>query len=247
MGMNYRTFADMAALIRANIHRIPRVDAVVGIPRSGMIAASMIATLTNQKLKSTNDLGSGTIDSILLVDDSVAGGTTMATALYQIQDWHPHAKITTLAVFVKPESAIGDIFFEVVPCPRVFEWNWHRSKYLTGAILDIDGVISTPTTPGEREKGTLLYRPARRPLALATGRHEYERDVTTDWLAKYDLDTITLYMSNPCQKAQETKVRACEVLKPKWFVESSLHQAEYIHAKTGLPVLCVDANKLICS
>ncbi len=249
--MNYRTLADMAAVIRANIHRIPRVDCVVGIPRSGMIAAGMIATLTNQKLQTVSQLGGRQHDSILLVDDSVADGKTMCEMFHRARAWNPHAVITTLAVFVKPESPKQDVALEVVPGPRVFEWNWHRSKYLHQAVLDIDGVISTETLPGEREKGTLLYRPARAPLALATGRREYERDETTEWLRQHNIQYGRLFMTDlPADVlggkfAKVTKVKACEVAKPTWFVESNIHQAEYIRAHTGLPVLCVDANRML--
>lgn len=249
--MNYRTLADMARLIRANIHSIPRVDCVVGIPRSGMIAASMIATLTNQKLLSVSQLGSCQYKSILLVDDSVADGATMCEMFHRVRAWHPEANITTLAVFVKPNSPLPEMYFETVPGPRVFEWNWHRSKYLGVAILDIDGVISTETLPGHREKGVLLYRPARNPLALATGRREYEREETTRWLRRHDIEYGRLFMTDvPAyvqggKMARATKVKACEIAKPRWFVESNIHQAEYIRANTGLPVLCVDSNVML--
>lgn len=243
--MNYRTLADMAALIRSNIHRIPRVDCVVGIPRSGMIAAGMIATLTNQKLRTLSQLGGATLESILLVDDSIAGGETMQHALKWAMEWNPKATITTLAVFIKSVTHQPNIYFELVPGPRVFEWNWHRSKYLPSAILDIDGVISTPTNPGEREKGRLLYRPARAPLALATGRWECDRDATTNWLRQNGIEYGRLFMSGEARRGQETKVQACELFKPKWFVESSAFQAEYIRARTRLPVLCVDSNVML--
>lgn len=243
----------MAAVIRANISRIPRVDCVVGIPRSGMIAASMIATLTNQTLR---DISRGHViyNSILLVDDSIADGTTMREMVQHMQVLQPKATIITLAVYVKPNPALrlADIHLEVLPGPRVFEWNWHRSKYLRDAIMDIDGVISTETTPDYREAGKLLYKPARAPLALATGRREYEREVTTEWLRKHDVNYGRLFMTDLPENAhgggwtaRKTKVKACEIAQPKWFVESNIHQAEYIKAHTGLPVLCVDSNVML--
>ena len=42
--MQYRTIADLSALVRANIHKVPHdIDIVVGVPRSGMLPAMMIA------------------------------------------------------------------------------------------------------------------------------------------------------------------------------------------------------------
>lgn len=243
--MNYRTLADMARLIRANIARIPRVDAVVGIPRSGMIAASMIATLTNQKLAMLKEVVWQEVKTVLLVDDSIAGGTTMMRAVASI----PYTNVKTLAVFVKPEilkaeSATPDIWLEEVPGPRVFEWNWHRSKYLPQAMLDIDGVISTETRPGERN-GSILYRPAREVLTLATGRKTDEREETEKWLAEQNVRYRHLFMSPIGQRARETKLQACEQMRPTWIVESNIRQAEWLRARTGLPVLCVDENRMM--
>jgi hypothetical protein len=234
----------MAMLIRANIHRIPRVDMIVGIPRSGLIAASMIATLTNQKLEPLELAPYWQGLHILLVDDSMAGGETMRCALGAFNN----CKVTTLAVYIKPNTLPApDIHFEVVPSPRVFEWNWHRSKYLTSALMDIDGVISTETQPGEREKGQLLYRPARKVLALATGRKIDEWQETVEWLKKHEVKYGGLFLTPLGEKARDTKVDAIHEMKPTWVVESNIYQAEWIHARTGLPTLCVDANRLISS
>ena len=49
--MQYRTFSDLSTLIRRNIHRVPHdIDIIVGIPRSGMIPAYMIALYLNKRV-----------------------------------------------------------------------------------------------------------------------------------------------------------------------------------------------------
>ncbi len=243
--MQYRTFSDMAALIRANVSNIPKVDMVVGIPRSGMIAASMIATLTNQRLHSLNEMGAAEYGSILLVDDSVGGGETMAQAVMLLHSWHPKAKLITLAVYVRSILNMPEIYFEHIPGPRIFEWNWFRSKYLKDAVLDIDGVISTESSVGMRDQAKLLYRPARRVRAVATGRKWCDRHVTREWLKKHDVKYGDIRMAGLLEKGRDVKVRAIKELSAKWAVESNIHQAEYIRVHANVPVLCVDANRLL--
>ena len=49
--MNFRTISDLNKTINDNLHRIPQdIDIVVGVPRSGMLAASIISLLLNLPL-----------------------------------------------------------------------------------------------------------------------------------------------------------------------------------------------------
>lgn len=49
--MRYISVAELDNTIRNNLHRIPHdVDFVIGIPRSGIIVASIISTLINVPL-----------------------------------------------------------------------------------------------------------------------------------------------------------------------------------------------------
>ena len=53
MIMQYRTIRDLSDLIRRNLWKIPHdIDLVVGVPRSGMLPASMIALYLNTKFTS---------------------------------------------------------------------------------------------------------------------------------------------------------------------------------------------------
>lgn len=227
--MNYRTLADMSRLIRANLHRIPRLP-VVGIPRSGLMAACMIATLKNLPLDKSQK-------EVLLVDDSVSGGETFA----MWKKLYPNA--ITLAPYVKPSSPKPDIWFEEIPGPRVFEWNWAKHQYTRRAVLDIDGVISTETKPGERN-GSLLHWPAKEVLALATGRKEEEREVTECWLAKHNIRYKHIYFSTTERGARQTKLLALQETKASWMVESNYQQAQWLRAHSGRPVLCTDTNQM---
>lgn len=237
--MHYRTLADMAAAIRANIHRIPRLP-VVGIPRSGMIAASMIATLKNVPLWPLGIVGA----PCLLVDDSVSGGEQMAKA----KSMMPNCDLTTLAVYVKPDSPKPDIWLEEVSGPRVFEWNWAKHMYMKWAVVDIDGVLC-PDGDGHDAShclnAPLLYWPKREVLAIATGRKEDKREITEHWLAKHNIRYRRIYFSTKERGAIRTKTLAVKETGAAWVVESSIRQAEKIRDLTGRHVLCTDANVML--
>lgn len=228
--MQYRNSTNLSSLIRANIHRIPRVDAVVGIPRSGMLPATLIATLTDQPLLCVSELFKSSFPlkpkhggrwenmdwpgTILLVDDSISGGQTFARIDQQIRLKHPQAFITKLAVFRKPQSPDICISFETVPGPRVFEWNWFRHPLIKKAVFDIDGVICTETEKVKdwtdlaavraiRERAEPLWIPKYEVLALATGRRECEREWTEAWLAKHGVRYGKLYMTDGVYNTEE--------------------------------------------
>jgi adenine/guanine phosphoribosyltransferase-like PRPP-binding protein len=104
--MNYKSISDISTCIRSNIHKIPQdVDLIVGIPRSGLLAGSVLALhlnipivdlvgfVENRKIKygrtrSIRNPGLITptdANHILIVDDSVWSGKSMATAVKMIE------------------------------------------------------------------------------------------------------------------------------------------------------------------
>lgn len=103
--MNYQSYADMADVIRLNLWKIPTdVDVIVGVPRSGMIAALMIAELLNKPCASLCPSGEysmvrgGTRETmtrtvsygkLLLVEDVVNTGGSLARALQSWTERHP--------------------------------------------------------------------------------------------------------------------------------------------------------------
>jgi hypoxanthine phosphoribosyltransferase len=268
--MNYRNLQDISKLIRANLKVIPReIDAVIGIPRSGMIAASMIATLMNKPLSEASTFFAGrmwaqrgnshTVKSdglFLIVDDSISGGQTMKYIESSLRGVHRQARFLTLAVYRKEQSPMMTNYtFETVPGPRVFEWNWHRHHYLKSAQLDMDGVICHDPTKEDQvdEKSFRIFASSAKPLflpkypvkAIATGRHEYLRGETELWLEEHGVRYGKLFMSTPERGATHTKIAAfCEV-HPAWLVESNGSQAKRLRLHTGKSVLCTDNNVML--
>lgn len=216
--LSVRSVADMAAVIAKNLHRIDRTkfDCVVGVPRSGMLPASMIATMLQLPLADVVGYGQGIVHGrsgapvqagkrILLVDDSCNKGSAFTRALRQLPKG---TKATRLAVFgpyqVEPET-VCDMWFEVVHGPRVFAWNWTKHIRLPRWGFDFDGVLCRDNTKAENDDGPLyaefladaepLFLPQRQIGHIITGRAEKYRGETEVWLARHGIQYEGLHMT----------------------------------------------------
>ena len=94
--MIYKSYQDLSDAIRRNLWKIPQdVDIIVGIPRSGMIAALMVAELLGRRCASLDDfldgnimscgdrqtlLGRGRPGKVLVIDDTVNTGAAIVRA-----------------------------------------------------------------------------------------------------------------------------------------------------------------------
>ena len=188
--MNYRSLSDLSEAIRMNLHRLPGdVDLVVGIPRSGLLAANVIALLLNLPLASVRDL----LDNrplevgrtrkcernalvfpaeakhVLVVDDSIASGGSMTHAREQIEARGGAQRVSYCAVYASRRDHAGvDFVFESVTMPRMFEWNLMHHPLLSTCCVDIDGILCFDPAPEENDDGEryLSFLVNARPLTL---------------------------------------------------------------------------------
>ena len=174
--MNYKSIADLNADIIRGIHKLPReVDLIIGLPRSGMLAASMLATHTNLPLidvdgfihgrpawfgqtKKTKrvETWSNAQDANypLLFDDSVYTGLTMESALTRINKINNDKNILKGAVYVKPDKINQiDYYIEILDIPRIFEWNLMHHTIISQSCVDIDGVLCRDPENHENDDG----------------------------------------------------------------------------------------------
>lgn len=174
--MNYRSIADLSDTIRKNLHKLPRdIDLVIGVPRSGMLAANIIALyrnlklsdiagyLANAPLKQRNTrkilfeeiLRPSEAKHVLVVDDSIYTGGSLERVQALIAELGRQQKITYCTVYSTIESSHKpDVFFEIVSLPRSFEWNMMHREYLALCCLDIDGVLCLDPTGAENDDGS---------------------------------------------------------------------------------------------
>lgn len=274
--INIRTVGDMAATIARNLHRIDRnaFDVVVGIPRSGMLPASIIATHLQMPLADPAGYSAGIVhgrsgapvpngNRVLLVDDSCNKGRAFARA---VQLLPRGTRITRLAVFgpyqVDPAS-VCDIWFEQVGGPRVFAWNWTKHIRLPRWGFDFDGVLCRDNSRAENDDGPRyldfldrvepLFVPSRPIGHIITGRLERYRPQTEAWLRRHGVQFESLTMMPYASKAERMaagnrggwKADQARRLGVEMFIESSPKQGAAIAREAGIPVFCTDTQEAI--
>lgn len=167
--MQYYSYHDMSNIIRNNINKVPDdILLIVGIPRSGMLAALMIAETLNlpcvdlEKFLSTDNIVAQTgyrknlmklnnRKSILIVDDTVNSGLSLGNVKKQIEKYHKTDKwkIYYACIFAEGEHAKEkvDIYFydNYIPNEKnyLYEWNifHHYLDHSITMMCDLDGVF----------------------------------------------------------------------------------------------------------
>jgi uncharacterized HAD superfamily protein/pyrimidine operon attenuation protein/uracil phosphoribosyltransferase len=271
-----RSVADLDATIVTELHRIPRqIDAVIGIPRSGMLAASLIALHLQKPLGDVEGICANQVHRrsvrligarrLLLVDDTVLKGRAMAAAVAQIRQARPDVQIIRLAVYDAGHTPPGsvDIALATCPCPRAFAWNMWRHKRLPRWMFDLDGVFCRDPTGKENDDGPAYRRfmavveprfLPQRPIGwIVTGRLEKYRADTEAWLRRHHIHAQALYMLDLPSKAARMEHGGRAAFKAHWysqlpaelFIESDPGQAQKIARLSRKPVWCTDSQTFI--
>jgi uncharacterized HAD superfamily protein/hypoxanthine phosphoribosyltransferase len=272
--MKFFTYAALHREIVDLATRVPGdVRGIIGIPRSGMMAASILSLHLHLPLVSIDEwvrtasfYGAGrrlaalppTAGRLLLVDDTMWSGAAMRAALAQI----PAADdVLTAAVYINSAGPTPDIHGVAVEGPRLFEWNVWNHSLMAECLVDLDGVLCPD--PEKDDDGPIYerfissaprrYRP-RRVAGIVTCRLEKWRPQTEAWLAATGIEYGSLTMMQyPTARARraagqygayKAAVYAAHPAAPL-FVESSARQAEAIVNITGRSVLCTDRMRLI--
>lgn len=223
--LNYRSVDDMNQLIKSKLHLIPDVDCIVGVPRSGMLPATLIALYLGKPLGTTETLGKYSFDTtrriafglgreipapyrtkILVVDDSCSSGYAMNKVKEQCSR-HLDMDFIYCAVYVTEESKNKvDFYFDIVEQWRVWEWNIMDHLVLESACVDLDGVLCVDPTPEQNDDGENYLKflanaapkfiPKHKIKAIVTCRLEKYRVETEAWLKKHGVQYDKLYMMN---------------------------------------------------
>jgi uncharacterized HAD superfamily protein/hypoxanthine phosphoribosyltransferase len=180
--LEYRSVADLDRILISNLERFAQLtDLVVGIPRSGMLPAVLLALHLDVPVMDLDSYcrgddppggarltrrleraktGSFQRRRVLVLDDSVRHGTAMRLAKERIALSRPDSKddVTYAAVYVDPDQKDQvDIWCEALP-RRVFEWNIMNHAIITASCMDIDGVLCRDPTTAENDDGVEYER-----------------------------------------------------------------------------------------
>ena len=249
--MNFKTYADLSKDVKLNLHKIKKenFDLIVGIPRSGMIPAYMIALslnlncttiqgyINNEKLKhgQTRQVAKGIsypweASKVLVVDDSIATGMSL-TSLKKSIPAELMQKLTFLAFYSsKPTRDEVDILISYVPNPRVFEWNIFHHPMLGDALLEMEGILcKDPSNDHIKSKEAYLdyitneetfIIPNHRIHSIVTRRNEKYRSQTEAWLKKNKVEYDNLIMDASPENGRMMNTKASTQLKVLHYKKS---------------------------
>ena len=248
VAVNYRSFTDLAADVRAWSDQLPRdIDLVVGIPRSGMLPATLLAVHRNLPLAdfdgflaglrsgsgkrlSTGDVTPG-VRRVLVVDDTINSGASMKAAQERALEHDPHTDTLWGAVYRSQNTPpdVVDVWFAQVDWPRVFEWNIFHHGGARDFCFDIDGVLCRDPTERENDDGPEYERfirdvevrfvPGAEIGWLVTSRLERHRAETEGWLRRAGIRYRHLVM-HPAPTAQERRAAGDHARRKGQFYKS---------------------------
>ena len=177
MDFYYRSYSDLSAIITKNLDKFAKYnpDLIVGIPRSGMIPAYIIALFLNTNCCSFFEFymnqklikyGSRTIldtinnpqdaKRILIIDDSYGKGEKLAELVQSLPDKIRSKCIVGVIYSAEkklPLNSIIEFYLEYIPKPRFFEWNIYHHNLVRKSAFDIDGVLCFDPTQAENDDG----------------------------------------------------------------------------------------------
>lgn len=233
--MYYRNVSDLNKIILKRLNVLPRdFDLIVGIPRSGMLPANLLALYLNRPYTDIHSFLNGHIyksgargqfydikefKKILVVDDSIASGSAMDKVKESLKELSTQFSISYCAIYVIPgKEKMVDYFFEIVPLPRYFQWNIMNHTSLEKACFDIDGVLCVDPTEDQNDDGPIytdfvlnappLFIPGAKIGTIVTSRLEKYRNETETWLKKYNIRYNKLVMLDLPNKVARQKANS---------------------------------------
>lgn len=247
--LNFKSMQEVTDLIRNNVKILPEdIDLVVGIPRSGIIPAYLIALFLNKNACSLNEFVNNMLPQkgerpinevandnrkkhVLIVDDSIYNGIALSKAKEQLKNIDTSIyDISYCAIFAREESKDKvDYYFEIVNPPRMFQWNYLNHANAAVSCYDIDGVLCVDPTPEQNDDGEKyidfilnakpLFIPSYEINSLVTSRLEKYRPQTEEWLKKHNIKYKNLYMLD-LETAEERRKLGCHAeFKAKIYQE----------------------------
>ena len=226
-----------------------KLKGVVGIPRSGMLPASMIAMWLNLPLyfldpqnnllpmSGATKFGGlrmldykGSNGRLLIVDDTVYAGTAMNNVKSRLME-----DAYFCSVYCRPASELKpDFYARDLSPPHLLEWNLFNCIYIEHALLDFDGIFS-PNVPYEiciDEERYVEYIKNVKPFphripkthckGIVTARLEKYRSITEDWLRRHGIKYgfLQMYPTEDEAKRDKNHVEESSTFKAKIFSQS---------------------------
>ena len=229
------SYGQLSKIIQANINRFRKYDLIVGIPRSGMIPAYMIAVYLNKRVCSLNEfiseqfnktfgyrkVNTNPIKNILILDDSMLSGRAVRDAKQEIESINELKKysIEYGCIFGTSKNSHDiDLCVTELDPPRIFQWNYLNHPNCKNWCFDIDGVLCEDPSNDQNDDGPIysdfvlnappLFVPKYEIGALVTSRLEKYRSLTEEWARKNNIHYKYLAMLDLPDKKTRIKQKA---------------------------------------
>ena len=252
----YRSYDDLHRDVRDWLLHAPSFAAVAGIPRSGILAAAIVAQVRNIPLLEIGDLDDpfrpdwarrlDRVDGpLLIVDDTSWTGRTIRAWRQLARPWIAWVKPTAVLQFAAVyggRKALADLDlygYRLQTGNHCFAWNLGRDLISRRIATDMDGVLChDPPRQSDR-----LLAPAKFETII-TGRPERHRPRTMEWLRAHGVDHKRLVMlpdGEPAAHVARFKASVYRRFHDRGdvvaYVESDHRQAREIADRTRLPVV----------
>lgn len=236
--MNYVTYNQLQKDIVNWSSELSRdYDMIVGVPRSGLMVASILALHLNKHLGTVTENGISCVGfgeraknlntdykKVLVMEDVVGGGLSIRKTKEILNRVSHPFQIEFASVYMLPGSEnYVDYFYRLLPAPRFYEWNIFHCAYMEKSCVDIDGVLCQDPTESENDDGeryinfirnaSPLYIPTYKIHSLVTSRLEKYRFHTMEFLHKHGIKYDNLIMSP--HKSKEERLAAKDHAKRK--------------------------------
>jgi uncharacterized HAD superfamily protein len=253
--MFYASYADMWLRARDMALRMPAdVDAIAGVPVSGLAPAGMLSAATGIKCVPLEAVP-GEVRRLLVLEDA----SGFAKFRQQRAGQAPGREVLYGAVYVCDAATDLDLVGCIAPKPRLFSWNLFKSDKCGRVAYDLDGVLCENPTAAQVDYGpryaafietTRPPRCVRSRLGwIVTGRMERYRAATEAWLNRAGIRYGELVMA---ADDQQHTLEAHAQHKADWltahpecllFVESHPRQAARIAELSGRAVVCAETEQ----
>ncbi|TVU89182.1 phosphoribosyltransferase family protein [Vreelandella titanicae] len=268
MQIQFKSYGDLGRDITKNFEKFSGDwDLVVGVPRSGMVPAYMIALalnvnctdisswVNNYPLKRgltrgvRKELSSPwEAKKVLIVDDSIMSGKSIRSEIDALPEWLA-SRATTLAVYSgKPIRSDIDIILEFLPHPRAFEWNIFHHNVMNRSCICLEGMIIEGEAGSDKRTARFRYIPSRYINTIVSCQHESSRHEVEILLVNNGISYRNLVMANNDKDVMAMdslvrfKVKTFIDSTADLFVEANSDQAKLICREARKPVFCSSDN-----
>lgn len=223
------------------------VKAIVGVARSGMTPANIVATMLHLpvlavrqtkadiiqvgngwRMGGSDHIGVSTSEKVAVIDDTCMTGNSFKAINNLLKNNFDN--YLTASVYVNPLAAKKpDLFVHELPWPHILEWNLFNSVLSPNCATDFDGVLCHDCAGWQDDDGSnyrgfisnavprYLSRKVPIPL-IVTARIEKYREQTEEWLKRHGVKFHRLVM-HPAKTLRERRRDDIAAWKARHFEE----------------------------